>query len=74
MNDYPVPTETDSVATDTVKVRLVGERAAVKAMIDALDPVLDIVQDWRIFPQRSGTRVGAYLEARPRTSEDGDSD
>ncbi|QIS19578.1 hypothetical protein [Nocardia terpenica] len=52
--------------TDTVKFRLIGERQNVKAMITALDPVLDFVTDWRIFPQRNGIGVSAYLEARPR--------
>lgn len=56
--------------SDTVKMRFTGERADVRAMITAVDPVLDIVTDWRIFPQRSGTRVSAYLEARPRTEVD----
>ncbi|QLY33277.1 hypothetical protein H0264_14495 [Nocardia huaxiensis] len=60
--DAPAP-------TDTVKIRLTGERAPVKAMIDALDPVLDIVQDWRIFPQRNEARISAYLEARPHREE-----
>ncbi|MFC9897289.1 hypothetical protein ACFVMC_26675 [Nocardia sp. NPDC127579] len=51
---------------DTIKFRLTGEREDIAGMIAALDPVLDIVQDWRIYPQRTGTRVSAYLEARRR--------
>ncbi|MGW0245529.1 hypothetical protein ACWDYH_02705 [Nocardia goodfellowii] len=56
--------------TDPIKFRLTGERDDITAMIAALDPVLDIVQDWRIFPQRTGTRVSAYLEARHRQAEE----
>ncbi|MBY8861127.1 hypothetical protein K7711_31945 [Nocardia sp. CA2R105] len=55
---------------DTVKFRVTGDRTAVKAMIDALDPIVDIVTDWRIFPQRNGTSVSAYLEARTCAHED----
>jgi hypothetical protein len=55
--------------TASSKVRLTGEREDIKAMITALDPVLDIITDWRIFPQRTGTRVSTYLEARPRTND-----
>ncbi|MEV5652916.1 hypothetical protein AB0L57_32095 [Nocardia sp. NPDC052254] len=56
--------------SDTIKVRVTGERDHVKTMIEALDPVVDIVTDWRIFPQRNGTTVSAYLEARPHTTEE----
>lgn len=54
--------------SDAIKIRVTGERDHVKAMITALDPVVDIVTDWRIFPQRNGTTVSAYLEARPHTT------
>ena len=57
--------------SDTIKIRVTGERDHVKAMITALDPVVDIVTDWRIFPQRNGTTVSAYLETRrPQTTEE----
>lgn len=49
-----------------IKFRLLGERSDITSMIEALDPVVDIVQDWRIYPQQNGSGVRAYLEARPR--------
>ncbi|WP_433600744.1 hypothetical protein ACQPXH_02605 [Nocardia sp. CA-135953] len=52
--------------SDTVNIPVTGDRDNVKATITALDPVVDIVTDWRIFPQRNGTTVSAYLEARPQ--------
>ncbi|AYF76091.1 hypothetical protein D7D52_22140 [Nocardia yunnanensis] len=53
----------------TVKFRLIGDRPDITAMINALDPVLDIVQEWRIYPMQNGTGVRAYLEARPQPTD-----
>lgn len=72
MAEDTIPNTGDPGPADTVKMRVVGERADVKAMIEVLDPVLDIVQDWRIFPQRNGIKVSAYLEARPRIESRGE--
>lgn len=55
--------------TDTVKFRLVGDRANVKTMIEALDAIVDNGTEWRIFPQRNGIGVSAYLEAHPRNED-----
>ncbi|MFE3229876.1 hypothetical protein [Nocardia sp. NPDC059228] len=57
-----------------IKFRLIGERPDITAMISALDPVLDIIQDWRIYPAQTGTSVRAYLEARPSPIDEGGED
>ncbi|MEC3957544.1 hypothetical protein VMT65_31235 [Nocardia sp. CDC153] len=54
------------MSNGAIKFRLVGDRPDITAMIEALDPVLDIIQDWRIYPMQSGSGVRAYLEARPQ--------
>lgn len=56
--------------SNPVKFRVIGTREDIQAMIEALDPVLDITEDWRIYPQRNGIGFMAYLAARPRASEE----
>jgi hypothetical protein len=55
--------------TGTLKFRVIGDREDVRTVIELFDPLLDITEDWRIYPQRTGENVMAYLEARPRVPE-----